>query len=102
MMWGGYVYNRYIPAGDGTFRKMVVDDAPVCTAVPIEPPCAPAVIEKTVCDKKPAANLFRRFLPAGIDTGDILVLLILLLLLIDGDEDDTLSVLLTAAAFILL
>ena len=101
-MWGGYVYNRYIPNADGTFRKTVVTDAPPCPPKPPEPPFPPAVIEKPVCEKKPTANPLRRFLPAGIDTGDILVLLILLLLLIDGDEDDTLSVLLTAAAFILL
>lgn len=102
MMWGGYVYNRYIPDGSGAFRKVVVDDAPPCLQQQDIPPCPPAVIEKPVCEKKPAANPLHRFLPAGIDTGDILVLLILLLLLIDGDEDDTLPILLTAAAFILL
>ncbi len=101
-MWGGYVYNRYIPNGDGTFCKTVVTDAPPCPPQPIEPPCPPSVIEKPVCEKRPAANPLRRLLPAGMDTGDLLVLLILLLLLIEAEEDDVLSILLTAAAFILL
>ena len=40
-------------------------------------------------------------LPRSIDTGDLLMLLILLLLAVDGEEEDSLSVLLTAAAFLL-
>ena len=37
----------------------------------------------------------------SIDTGDLLMLLILLLLVVDGEEEDQLSVILTAAAFLL-
>ena len=42
-----------------------------------------------------------RLLPRSIDTGDLLMLLILLLLVVDGEEEDQLSVILTAAAFLL-
>ena len=46
-------------------------------------------------------RLRQRLLPRSIDTGDLLMLLILLLLVVDGEEEDQLSVILTAAAFLL-
>ena len=106
-MRGNYVYNRYIPDADGSFRRMRVEEraaAPPITAVqPQETasaPCPPPREPQPAC--REVGHPLRGLLPAGIDTGDLLILVILLLLLIDGDEDDTLSVLLTFAAFILM
>lgn len=47
------------------------------------------------------ADFCRGCWPRSIDTGDLLMLLILLLLVVDGEEEDQLSVILTAAAFLL-
>ena len=107
-MRGNYGYNRSIPDADGSFRRMRVEERaaapPITVAQPQEaasPPCPPP------CENQQPAccevgHPLRGLLPAGMDTGDLLILVILLLLLIDGDEDDTLSVLLTFAAFILM
>ena len=58
-------------------------------------PCPPLPV------RQDAGGLLSRLLPRSIDTGDLLMLLILLLLAVDGEEEDSLSVLLTAAAFLL-
>ena len=50
----------------------------------------------------PPDRPLRRFLPPGVDPGDLLVLLILLLLLMETDEDDSLTLLATIAAVMLL
>ena len=106
-MRGNYLYNRYIPDADGSFRRMRVEERaaapPIIAAQPQEAastPCPPPCEPQPVC--REVGHPLRGLLPAGMDTGDLLILVILLLLLIDGDEDDTLSVLLTFAAFILM
>lgn len=106
-MRGDYVYHRYIPNADGSYRREIVD-----ASAPPAPPPAPTVIPPDAdCGaftppKPPGADrmehCLKRLLPKSMDTGDLLILLILLLLLVDGDEDDALSVLLTFAAFLLL
>ena len=58
-------------------------------------PCPPLPV------RQDAGGLLSRLLPRSIDTGDLLMLLILLLLVVDGEEEDQLSVILTAAAFLL-
>ena len=77
---------------------------------PVQPPVLPPVPEappepQAPCPPLPvrqdAGGLLSRLLPRSIDTGDLLMLLILLLLAVDGEEEDSLSVLLTAAAFLL-
>ena len=94
--------------------------APQEAAVPPMPPPAPPPaqppkppVQETVSLPEPpapcpplpvrqdAGGLLSRLLPRSIDTGDLLMLLILLLLAVDGEEEDSLSVLLTAAAFLL-
>lgn len=124
------MYNRYIPASDGTFRREIVPDFPKNS--PKEPitvqfesigeqsetvqsnaPQADSRKDSRPLDRRQSekhaneafssnTGIMRQFLPPSVDTGDLLVLLILLLLLVDGDEDDYLSVILTIAAFILL
>lgn len=88
------MYNRYVPDAAGVYRPTRVEDVP---PPPPEPPapCPPLPV------RQDAGGLLSRLLPRSIDTGDLLMLLILLLLAVDGEEEDSLSVLLTAAAFLL-
>ena len=99
------MYNRYVPDAAGVYRPTRVEDVP-------PPPPAPSPVREappeppTPCPPLPvrqdAGGLLSRLLPRSIDTGDLLMLLILLLLAVDGEEEeDSLSVLLTAAAFLL-
>ena len=107
MKRGDYVYNRYIPQPGGGFQRVCVEAPPV-QAQPEqavqEVPCAPAqpCMEQSSGSRPCSAEQTHRLSLRRLDAGDWLVLAILLLLIVDGDEDDTLSVLLTAAAFILL
>ena len=98
------MYNRYVPDAAGVYRPTRVEDVPppppapppVSEAPPEPPaPCPPLPV------RQDAGGLLSRLLPRSIDTGDLLMLLILLLLAVDGEEEDSLSVLLTAAAFLL-
>lgn len=106
MRRGDVVYHRYIPNPDGSYRREVVNSAPVVQEdAPIaaeRAECMPASAGAPQHTARRQEHVLARLLPRGMETGDMLVLLILLLLLIDGDEDDSLSVLLTLAAFILL
>ena len=86
------MYNRYVPDAAGVYRPTRVEDVP--PPPPVQPP-APLPV------RQDAGGLLSRLLPRSIDTGDLLMLLILLLLAVDGEEEDSLSVLLTAAAFLL-
>ena len=84
------MYNRYVPDAAGVYRPTRVEDVP--PPPPVQPPLPV---------RQDAGGLLSRLLPRSIDTGDLLMLLILLLLAVDGEEEDSLSVLLTAAAFLL-
>lgn len=72
------MYNRYIPAPDGTYKKHSISDPPCPPTPPPEPPKF----------HKPSGNgnighFLGNLLPAGLDTEDLIV--VLLLLLISGD-----------------
>lgn len=72
------MYNRYIPAPDGTYKKHSVSDPPCPPTPPPEPPKF----------HKPSGSgnighFLGNLLPAGLDTEDLIV--VLLLLLISGD-----------------
>lgn len=90
------MYNRYVPDAAGVYRPTRVEDVPPPPPVPPPVPEAPPLPVR-----QDAGGLLSRLLPRSIDTGDLLMLLILLLLAVDGEEEDSLSVLLTAAAFLL-
>ena len=94
------MYNRYVPDAAGVYRPTRVEDVP--PPPPVQPPApeAPAPCPPLPV-RQDAGGLLSRLLPRSIDTGDLLMLLILLLLAVDGEEEDSLSVLLTAAAFLL-
>ena len=75
------MYNRYIPAPDGTYKKHSISDPPCPLTPPPEPPQF----------HKPSGNgnighFLGNLLPAGLDTEDLIV--VLLLLLISGDCKD--------------
>ena len=86
------MYNRYIPDAAGVYHPTRVGAEP--PAPPPPPPLAPPCTAEH-------GGFLSRLLPRSIDTGDLLMLLILLLLVVDGEEEDQLSVILTAAAFLL-
>ena len=89
------MYNRYIPDAAGVYHPTRVGAEPqaAAPAPPPEPAAPPCTAEH--------GGFLSRLLPRSIDTGDLLMLLILLLLVVDGEEEDQLSVILTAAAFLL-
>ena len=103
------MYNRYVPDAAGVYRQTTVETVPdipdtppqppVQPAAPPLPPPPPALAEEP--GRRSLSGLLERFLPRGMDTGDLLVLLILILLAVDGEEEDSLSVILTIAAFLL-
>ena len=98
------MYNRYIPDAAGVYHptRFGAEPQAAAPAPPPEPVCVPPAPPPPAppCTAEHGGFL-SRLLPRSIDTGDLLMLLILLLLAVDGEEEDSLSVLLTAAAFLL-
>ena len=94
------MYNRYIPDAAGVYHPTRVGAEPqaAAPAPPPEPVCAPPAPPPCTAEH---GGFLSRLLPRSIATGDLLMLLILLLLIVDGEEEDQLSVILTAAAFLL-
>ena len=103
------MYNRYVPDAAGVYRQTTVEsvpDVPDAPQPPLPPPACPAPpppppVPAAEPGRRSLSGLLERFLPCGMDTGDLLVLLILILLAVDGEEEDSLSVILTIAAFLL-
>lgn len=96
------MYNRYIPQPDGSFQRAHVPEPPP----PPEhrPPCPqpsvpPPPPEPPVHGSVP--GFLRSLIPAGFDTGDLIVVLLLLLLAGDCEEDRT-HALLTLALYLFL
>ena len=75
------MYNRYIPAPDGTYKKHSVSDPPCPPTPPPEPPQF-----HTPSGNGNIGHFLGNLLPAGLDTEDLIV--VLLLLLISGDCKD--------------
>ena len=97
------MYNRYIPDAAGVYHPTQVGTQPQPPAptLPPEPVCASSAPPPPPPCAAEHGSFLSRLLPRSIDTGDLLMLLILLLLVVDGEEEDQLSVILTAAAFLL-
>ena len=87
------MYNRYVPDAAGVYRPTRVEDVP--PPPPVQPPAPPPVPEAPPEPPAPCPPL-----PVRQDAGGLLSRL-LLLLAVDGEEEDSLSVLLTAASFLL-
>lgn len=96
------MYNRYIPQGDGSYRKTQLPEPP-------EPPvqASPSGQEPMLPPPGPppkpqsATSFLGRLLPRGLDTGDLLILVLLLLMAGDCQEDKN-TALLTLALYLFL
>lgn len=102
------MYNRYIPQGDGSYRKTQLPDPspPPGQPFPAPPPeeiapASPPPPREPPRDGKPAGGFLRQLLPRGLDTGDLLILVLLLLMAGDRPEDKN-TALLTLALYLFL
>lgn len=117
-----FMYNRYIPQSDGSYkRSRVVHPEPHVprppAPQPVENPRPATPTRQSVCRSKPQrtettsrhrdpieGNLFsflRNLFPSGFDTGDLFVILLLLLMSGDCTEDQN-TALLTLALYLFL
>ena len=85
------MYNRYIPAPDGSYKKQTIPDCPPPCSQPQEqqkPPCPPPRPPEPPAGPvggKSIGDFLGQLLPAGFDTEDLIV--VLLLLLMSGNCD---------------
>ena len=101
------MYNRYIPQPDGSFQRNRMQDQsrpkppPPPPPVPTPPPPPPCDIPTPPHNPLPGIGIgdfFRRLLPQGLDTADLLIILLILLMAGDCEEDRN-SALLTLALY---
>lgn len=73
------MYNRYVPAEDGTFRRQSLPESPRMPDVPRapQPPATPPCPTRKA---ETAESFFAHLLPGGLDTEDLIVVLLLLLM----------------------
>lgn len=102
------MYNRYIPQGDGSYRKKQISDPPPPPGQPSPPPPpeempipSPPPPRNPPPTGQPAGNFLRQLLPKGLDTGDLLIIVLLLLMAGDRPEDKN-TALLTLALYLFL
>lgn len=114
------MYNRYIPQGDGSYRRNPTPDAPRIptgeAAKPSAPPVAPisqapapTPPEQPNPHLSPSApkqpihigSFLKNLLPKGFDTGDLLVVLLILIMAGDCQEDQNTALLTLALYFFL-
>ena len=80
------MYNRYIPAPDGSYKKQTIPDCPPPCSQPQEqqkPPCPPPRPPEPPAGPvggKSIGDFLGQLLPAGFDTEDLIVVLPLLLM----------------------
>ena len=85
------MYNRYIPAPDGSYKKQTIPDClPPCSQPQEQqkPPCPPPRPPEPPAGPvggKSIGDFLGQLLPAGFDTEDLIV--VLLLLLMSGNCD---------------
>ena len=82
------MYNRYIPAADGTYRRQTI---------------YPQMQQDVQVEQTQSAENNCQFpLPISLDSNDLLVLAVILLVLFNSDDQDRTSMLVTLVAFLLL
>ncbi len=120
------MYHRYIPAAGGGYLCRTIQEPPRRRPEPpeAEPPrqdrgpcrgrdCGSQQRGPSRCAPPPEPEsrrgpdgslhgLLERLLPEDLELDDVLILLILLLLMLDSCDGDTLTVLIAAAAFLML
>lgn len=101
------MYNRYIPQPDGSYRRnQMPDNAHRANTPPPPPPpenqvpCPPTPSFQE--NSNTAQNIqhggsigafLRKLIPAGLDTGDLLIIVLLLLMAGDCQEDQNTAIL---------
>lgn len=94
------MYNRYIPSSNGVYERRTVEEPekrdPPCTA----PDLPERLCEQTACPKQERPPQTGG--PLHMDLGDLLLLCIILLILMESEDGDRSTLLITAAAFLLL
>lgn len=98
------MYNRYIPQGDGSYRRNSMPDQGVVPKPPPEPanvPPPPGPPPQGNGDFFGIGRFFRQLLPRNFDTEDLFIVL-LLLLMSEKCEDDGNFTLLTLALYLFL
>ena len=93
------MYNRYIPGTNGVYERQIIQEQ---DRKPASDPCQKEVSAETNPIRERATALSSPVSVPALDLGDLLLLCILLLLLLESDQDEFLSILITAAAFLLL
>lgn len=93
------MYNRYIPQPDGSFQRNRIQEQgrPKPPPPPAPPPCDPPPPPRPP-QSTGILDYFKRLLPRGIDTADLLIILLILLMAGDCEEDKN-SALLTLALY---
>ena len=87
------MYNRYIPQNDGSFHRSRIPEPQRSHPSPPPPPPShpPEPPKQEYCPPPPQhgsiMGFLRQLLPAGFDTGDLIVVLLLLLMAGDKPED---------------
>ena len=107
------MYNHYIPQSDGSYRRSSQSDQRRPTPPPRpkpepkpEPPkeCPPEPPKPLPCpppqNQGSILDFFRKLLPRGLDTADLMI--VFLLLLMNQDDEGGLSPVLTLALYFLL
>lgn len=98
------MYNRYIPQGDGSYRRNPMPD-PGTPPQPMppapKPPPPPKPLPPPGADPLGVGRFLRQLLPGDFDTEDLLIVLLLLLLRGDRGEDPN-AALLTLALYLFL
>lgn len=99
-----YMYNRYTPQPDGTYRRKtvpvpqhrevappVIGDPPApVISIPDDPPRSKAPARQRPPMHRPevsAGSFLRDLLPRDLDTGDLLIIILLLLMASDSSDD---------------
>lgn len=97
------MYNRYVPQGDGSYRRHPVQDRTRPRPVAPPTPCEPEAENPSRHCPPPmgAGSFLKGLLPAGLDTEDLLIVVLLLLMSGEGREDRNLP-LLTLALYLFL
>lgn len=102
------MYNRYIPQPDGSYRRNRMPDQQHTQAPPPAANQAPAIQDhpsphnKTAAiNNEPITGFFKKLLPKGLETGDLIIVLLLLLIAGDSEENRN-NALLTLALYFLL
>lgn len=94
------MYNRYIPGNNGIYQRQIIEEAHQETSCADPQNTCEAHTEAHTTSSSSGCHS-QGFL-TGLDLGDVLLLCVILLLLLDADQDDMFSLIITAAAFILL